>query len=342
VKSPCSLPRPILAALLVAAATALPLAAQGTRAVTSETDLLNGPGGIQLLHLLKGTPLSVRPAKGGGMAATIDGWIPGNTIRDDKRDGFDVSVAPAGGATLRDKPGGAPLASARLGALFDRIEVKNSWVHVKRTGWVANSAFATPVVAKAPAATPPPPASAPKPVAPAPAKIIAPPGANPAETTVAAGSVLATQPGGSGVATLESPVHAEVVEHRAGWAHVKLDAWVRDAALGNAPEPDGITAAAIRAAPDKYVGQTVEWTVQLLGIQKADELRPELPLGQPFLLVRGPLPETGFVYVGITSAQADEFAKLAPLSKIKIRATIKAGKSRFLPTPVLMLVRRLD
>jgi hypothetical protein len=277
------------------------------------------------------------------MEATIEGWIPGNALRDDKRDGFDISVAPASGTTLRDKPGGAALASARLGALFDRLETKNNWVHVKRTGWVANSAFAAPVVAKAP--TPvaaPPPASAPKTAAPAPAKPATPPGATPAATTVAAGSALAAQPGGSGVATLESPLHAEVIEHRGGWAHVKLDAWVRDAAVGNAPEPAGITAADLRAAPDKYVGQTVEWTVQLLGIQKADELRPELPLGQPFLLVRGPLPETGFVYVGVSSAEADEFAKLAPLSKIKIRATIKAGKSRFLPTPVLMLVRRLD
>jgi hypothetical protein len=341
VKTPCRASHRILAALFAVAATALPLAAQGTRAVTSETDLLNEPGGIQLLHLLKGTSLAVRPGKGGGMQATIEGWIPANTIRDDKRDGFDISIAPAGGVTLRDKPGGAPLASARLGALFDRIEAKNNWVHVKRTGWVANAAFAAAAGAKAPAAAPPP-ASAPKTATPAPAKIAAPPGANPAATTVAAGSVLAAQPGGSGLATLESPLHADVVEHRGGWAHVKLDAWVRDAAVGNAPEPDGITAAAIRAAPDKYVGQTVEWTVQLLGIQKADELRPELPLGQPFLLVRGPLPETGFVYVGVSSAEADEFAKLTPLSKIKIRATIKAGKSRFLPTPVLMLVRRLD
>ena len=101
-------------------------------------------------------------------------------------------------------------------------------------------------------------------------------------TTGGAGTALASQSGGSAVATLESPLHATVIEHKDGWAHVQVDAWVKDGALGNAPAPTRITAADIRAAPDKYVGQTVEWTVQVLGIEKADDLRPELPAGQPY------------------------------------------------------------
>ena len=301
----------------LAALCALPAAAQMRRAVTADADLLKEAGGIPLLHIARGTTLAIGAASGDGFLATIEGWIPENALQGDKRDGFDVSVSLAAGTTLRDKPSGGPLATARLGALFDRVEVKNNWVHVKRTGWIAAAAFtATPVLAANPVVTTP--------------------------ATIAAGSALAAQPGGSVVATLESPLPVDVVEHKNGWARVRIDAWVRDAAVGSAPEPTGITAAAIRAAPDKFVGQTVEWTVQLVGIQKADELRPELPAGQPFLLVRGPLPETGFVYVAVTVAEADQFRKLEPLSKIKIRATIKAGKSRFLPTPVLTLVRRLD
>ena len=218
------------------------------------------------------------------------------------------------------KPGGAPLASARFGALFDLVEARNSWVHVKRTGWISAVAFAnTPAPKSAPTA-----------------------GVAAVATTIAAGTGLATQPGGAFAATLESPLHADVIEHKGGWARVRIDAWVKDAAVGSAPEPAGITAAAVRAAPDKFVGQTVEWAVQVLGVQKADELRPEMQLGQPYLLARGPLPETGFVYVVVTAAEAEQFRKLEPLTKIRIRATIKAGKSRFLPTPVVTLVRRLD
>jgi hypothetical protein len=317
-----------LAALLIVRASPAP--AQAARPLAVETDLLKEPGGVQLLHMLKGTPLIATPAKGGGFAATIDGWIPENALHDDKRDGFDISVSLAAGTTLRDKPSGNPLASARLGALFDKVEAKNGWVHVKRTGWVPASAFAAPSAA--------PTASAPATQQPAAATR----GGAPPATTVSAGAALTAQPGGSAVATLESPLHATVIEHKDGWAHVQVDAWVKDAALGNAPAPTGITAADIRAAPDKYVGQTVEWTVQLLGIQKADELRPELPAGQPYLLARGPIPESGFVYIAVTSDEAETFRKLEPLAKIRIRATIRAGKSRFLPTPVLNFVRRLD
>ena len=170
------------------------------------------------------------------------------------------------------------------------------------------------------------------PVAPAPAHV----------TSVAAGSGLFAEPGGSVAATLEAPLRAEVLEHKNGWSHVRVEAWVRDASVGTAQTPGGISGADVRAAPDKYVGQTVEWNIEVIGIQKADELRPELPAGQPYLLARGPLPETGFLYVAITNDEAEILHHLQPLAKIKIRATIRAGRSRFLPTPVLNFVRRLD
>jgi hypothetical protein len=156
-----------------------------------------------------------------------------------------------------------------------------------------------------------------------------------------AGATLSSEPEGAVLTTLESPMRADVLEHRNGWTHVRFDAWVRDASLST-QAPGGITGADVRAAPDKYVGQTVEWTIEVLGIAEADELRPELPAGQPYLLARGPLPETGFLYVAITKEEADTLHRLEPLARIKIRATIRAGRSRFLPTPVLNFVRRLD
>lgn len=314
------------------AASAATASAQARRSAVADEFLLREPGGVQLLQVLKGTPLVVGAASKGGYAATIDGWIPDNALHDDTRDGFDVSVSLAAGTTIRDQPGGKPLAAARLGALFDRIEARGGWVHVRRTGWMPASAFAAPAPATPPARAPAGGAT-PRPV---------PPAVRPATTTVNAGAGLAAAPGGAVAATLESPLHASVVEHRNGWAHVQIDAWVRDGSVGDAPEPGAITAADLRADPDKYVGQTVEWTVQVLGIEKADELRPELPAGQPYLLARGPLPESGFVYIALSNADADAFRKLEPLSTVRIRATIRAGRSRFLPTPVLNFVRRLE
>jgi len=314
------------AALMVLSGHVASAQAPVPRVVGAETDLLKAPGGTQLLHLLKGTSLLAGPANGAWTPATIDGWIIETALRDDKRDGFDVSVSPTAGTTLRARPAGAPLASARLGALFQRVETRGGWTHVRRTGWIAATAIAA---ASAPAAPTSAPVAAPVPAA-------------AAITTVAPGSGLFAELGGSVAATLEAPLRADVLEHKNGWSHVRIDAWVRDAAVGTAQTPGGITGADVRAAPDKYVGQTVEWNIEVLGIQKADELRPELPAGQPYLLARGPLPETGFLYIAITNEEADILHRLQPLAKIKIRATIRAGRSRFLPTPVLNFVRRLD
>jgi hypothetical protein len=312
--------------------TAARLRAQSPRPLAVETDLDKDPSGTVLLHLTRGTPVTTGPARGEWIQATVDGWIAQNALRDDKRDGFDVSVSPTAGTTLRASPAsGGTLATARLGALFDRVETKGGWTHVRRTGWIVSSALVAPktnpVAAKTNSPAAPPPSAATPPHPP---------------TTIAAGAAISASAGNAPVATIEAPLPAEVVEHKNGWAHVKIDAWVHDASLGNAQAPSTITAAEIRAAPDKYVGQTVEWTVQILGIEIADELRPELPAGEPYLLARGPLPESGFLYIGITKDEVPAFRQLEPLAKVKIRATIRAGRSRFLPTPVLNLVRRLD
>jgi len=316
---------PLTLFAICAAAIPASLPAQGGRPLALETDLVKDPGGPVLAHLAAGTPVVIGTANGAWTQATMNGWVAANAVHEDRRDGFDVAIDAGAGTPLRELPGGgAVLGTARAGALFNRIETRNGWVHVRRPGWVAGAAL----IAHAPvAATTSPPAAK------------APP---PAQTTVNAGATISAQSGGAAVATLEAPLSAEVLERRGGWTHVRVDAWVHDAALGNAPAPGGITAAEIRASPDKYVGQTVEWTIQVIGVQKADELRPELPAGQPYLLARGPLPESGFVYVAITTEDADVFRRLEPLAKIRIRATIRAGRSRFLPTPVLNLVRRLD
>jgi hypothetical protein len=161
-------------------------------------------------------------------------------------------------------------------------------------------------------------------------------------TTLAGGSDLSATPDGPPIGRIEATRPVEVLERRDGWTRIQLDGWVRDAAVGDTPPPDRISAAEIRADPERYVGQTVEWSLQVLAVEQADELRPELPLGQPYVLARGPLPETGFVYLVVEGDQVAAFRNLEPLTEVRVRATVRAGRTKFLPTPVLDLVRRLD
>ncbi|HET9275801.1 MAG TPA: hypothetical protein VFN96_07020, partial [Gemmatimonadales bacterium] len=121
---------------------------------------------------------------------------------------------------------------------------------------------------------------------------------------------------------------------------VRFEGWVRASELaGSPPPPPEITAAMIREQPDRYVGRPVEWRLQFLAVRRADELRPEMPLGQTYLLTRGPLPEAGFVYVVVSREQAAALTGLEPLDEILATVTIRAARTRYLATPVVELVR---
>jgi hypothetical protein len=150
---------------------------------------------------------------------------------------------------------------------------------------------------------------------------------------------LAVAPEGGRAGTLEPGTNARVVGRAGDWVRVRFEGWMREADLKPSTEGAlvGVSAAEVRAEPQRFVGQTVEWRVQLIAIQTADELRSELPAGQPFLLTRGPLPEPGFVYVILPREQAAAFQNLPPLQELVLRVTIKAPRTRYLATPVVEL-----
>ena len=155
-----------------------------------------------------------------------------------------------------------------------------------------------------------------------------------------AGTVLRLAPEGAAVATLTAPSEATILQRDRDWIRVNVPAWVRAAEMSSALSPiPAITGAMLRDNPDRYVGQTVDWRLQFLAHQKADELRPEMPLDQPYLLARGPLPESGFVYVLVSKEQVARLQGLKPLEELSVMVTIRAGRTRYLATPVVELMR---
>jgi hypothetical protein len=316
------------------------VSAQGSDRTTADTPFHKEPGGTLLGRLSRGAAVTFGATRNGWREVTLTGWVPATALRNDSRDGFDVAVSLAAGVSLRTTASNdAPVrATAVAGALFDRAEARSGWVLVRRTAWIP---LAGPAQTSAPATPPPPPP--PPSAAPAGTTQAPTPGA-PADTTATAlsgGSEFSADRGGPPIGRLETSRGVEVLERAGGWSRVRLEVWVPDAAVGSAPTA-GISGAELRAAPDRYVGQAVEWRLQVLAVREADDLRSELPKGQPYVLARGPLPETGFVYLAVPAAEAAAFRAMEPLSEVRVRATIRAGRSRFLPTPVLDFVRRLD
>jgi hypothetical protein len=351
------------------------LVAQAPARLARETPFLREPGGLRLATLAPGARIARGRTSGEFAEVTLEAWIFTASTRPDRRDGFDLSVRAAGGENLRAAPDGQLLARATEGALFSRVGARGGWTRVRRTGWIARAALTAmapapepaprrATAAEPPSAPPPLPAeSSSPPAAPvpgtgpfrrdSPAAALRPPArdsaaARPVQESAGAerrgtlrrGAALQAAPDGPAIATLVSPGEVSVVGTDRQWARVRLEGWVplREIAGRVATRP-AITGAMLRDNPERYVGQTVQWRLQFLARQQADELRPEIPLGQPYLLARGPLPESGFVYLMVSKAQDTELRGLKPLDEIAVTATVRAARTRYLATPVVELVR---
>lgn len=330
--------------------------AQSTQRATAASPFHKDPRGIQLGTLVADARYRTGATQGTWIEATVEGWIWTASVTATSRDGFDLVVSSTGGEVVRAAPNGAVVARLVEGTLLTRAGSQRGWTRVRRTGWVSRNALAAAPAGGSPAtpaAAPstPPPAPAPSPAAPAVAGAADSaqsrvPAADPPATARAAlrqGTEVAAGPDGAAIATLDAPAEAEIVERSRDWVKVRLEGWVRAADLaGQAEPPPAITGAMLRQQPDRYVGQPVTWRLHFLAVQEADELRPEMPRGQRYLLTRGPLPESGFVYLMVSREQAARLEGLRPLDEVRIEGVIRAGRTRFLPTPVVELTRVVE
>lgn len=294
-----------------------------------------------------GTPVETGEIKGDWKHATVEGWVFTSSTAPTRREGFDLIVTSARGENLRRSPNGPVVGRLREGTLLERVSVKGKWTRVRREGWVPREAVAMDRKAAGPK-----PAAAqkeqvqgtPAPAAPhqaAQGKAAPPAKAEPSvePMELARETALSAAPDGAPLATVQSGVPARVVARAAGWVKVQVDGWVKEEDIkpSDAGAVEGVTAEEVRTSPDRFVGQTVQWKVQLIAVQAADELRSEMAPGQPYLLTRGPLPEPGFVYVTIPPERLAEFRALPPLRELVLRVTVKAARTRYLTTPVVEL-----
>jgi hypothetical protein len=313
-------------------------AAQQEDALAAPADLHRDPEGTPLVSLPAGAPVETGEARGDWKQATVEGWVYTPSTAPTHRDGFDLIVTPDKGENLRQSPNGPVLGRVREGTLLERVGVKGKWTRVRREGWVPRRAVAaTSPSPKQGTASPAPAAKAPAQAKPPVTPGKGSPDAEPME--LARETSLSAAPDGAPLATVQSGVPARVVARTGGWVKVEVDGWVKEDAIkpSDAGTAQGVTAEEVRASPDRYVGQIVQWRVQLIAVQSADELRPEMAPGQPYLLTRGPLPEAGFVYVTIPAGRVAEFQALPPLRELALRVTIRAARTRYLTTPVVEL-----
>jgi hypothetical protein len=330
--------------------------AQQVPEISVATRLRKEPQGIPLVSLPAGTPVEPKRIRGEWREVVIEGWIFTRSTDPTTRDGFDLIVTTPGGENIREAPNGEVLARVRTGTLLKKEAVRGTWTRVSRAGWVPRETVRSAAARPTPPADTAPPAEPAPPVADEPVETGALPmqGTAPAaldEVAADSGPVRVSRetaifaaPQGGPYGILQPGAPTRVIRRSGEWTRVQVEGWVRDVDLGGGAGTSlgSVTAAEVRADPARYVGRPVDWRLELIAVQTADELRTEIPKGQLYLLTRGPLPEPGFVYVMVTPAQAEEFRALQALQELRLRVTIRAPRTRFLTTPVVELVSRLS
>jgi hypothetical protein len=337
---------------------ASPITAQDDARIVRDVPLARSAGGRVLGTLRSGAEVAAGPTRSGWTEITVEGWIYQTSVGRDVRDGFEIGVSSTKGENLRAEPNGRVVARLRYGALLQRTGGRGNWLRVRRTGWVPRAAVERAVeTAAAPeprrerpaAARARPPAPAPRPrrdtTPPDTTRPIPSPAERPSTSLedsriqVTRTTALHGAPDAAELGTLQPGVTGRTLSRAGDWVRVQLEGWVRAADIG-APSGGalvGVSAAELRAEPTRYIGQTVEWRLQFIAVQEADELRSELPRGLPFLLTRGPLPEPGFVYVTLTRAEAERFQTLPALQELVVHVKVRAPRTRYLTTPVVEL-----
>jgi hypothetical protein len=324
----------------------LPLFAQQHQTpISSDTRLRKEPEGIALVSLPAGTVVEARRARGAWHEVVLDGWIFARSTAPTRRDGFDLVVTPSDGENIRREPNGEVIGRARPGALLKKLETRGKWIHVSRAGWIPREAIAPvesgDISPEVPADTPQVQGAAPQAVTAAQADNAA---VEPDRVEASRETPLFSAPEAAQFATVPAGTPARVLGRSGEWVRVQLEGWMRagDLQPAGGAAISGVTAAEVRSDPTRYVGRTVEWRLQLIAVQIADELRTEMRRGQKYLLTRGPLPEPGFVYVTVSDEQAAQFSAAAALQEMTLRVTIKAARSRFLTTPIVEYVSRVE
>lgn len=295
-----------------------------------------------LARVLQDSELSAVGARGAWLEVTVQGWIWAPSVGRVNREGHNLIVTRAGGENLRSGPGGQVIARVEEGCLLDEVSRNGNWVRVRRAAWMwGGSLERVGQVASV---------SVPNPRAASGARD---PRAETLQDTtmsldtvgldrviVRDGSALRDVPGGEPAATIVRDWAVRVLARSGEWVRVQTEGWVREEELlpAAAGVIVGVSGAEVRSSPEAFEGKLVQWNVQFISIQTADELRPEMQVGERYMLARGPLPEYGFMYLILSEDQVREAGRLPPLADLVVIGRIRVGRSSYLGNPVLELI----
>jgi hypothetical protein len=305
--------------------------AQDVRVAVPEENLRVEPRGTVLATILEGVVVPVTRSEGSWSLVTVEGWVWSSSVTSTSRDGFDLLVTKPGGENLRETASGSGrrIAILKRGMLLENVAREGSWIRVRRTAWMwANSLRQT---------------SGQPAVAPAEPQTVQTQTPRLSDRIVVSDAPieLLASPDGDTVAVASPGADLMVLSRQGNWARVRLDSWVWVPAtlpLDSVAPSAELSASDLQANPAQFTGRTVQWSVQFVSLEQAEEVRTDFYPGEPFILARAPDPDRGFIYVAVPPEFVSEVQLLRPLQRIDIVARVRTGRSALMGRPVLDLV----
>lgn len=297
----------------------------------------------------------------GWSKVTLEGYVHRSVVGG-RRGSSTISVKADGGAYLRSTPSrsGRVVALLEDGSGLTKLASGGEWIHVRRTGWLVASALRAshPTVASRKGAATQTATTRRRPAAQTTVARRAPPAAKPMgdSTAVAEGDVtpdsttqavtalalerrttLYTAPDAGTLGSIDSSARVTAVARDRGWVRVQVEGWVRAQDLGPSDSTvlTTISAADLRAQPDRYRGQVVRWIVQKIAVETADPLRKGMAPDEPYILARGPGQENSLLYLALPPSLVDQARRIDALAAITVTARVRAGRSEPSGVPLL-------
>lgn len=153
----------------------------------------------------------------------------------------------------------------------------------------------------------------------------------------AARTELRTSPNGAVIGTVTGATTVSPLARERGWVRVRMEGWVRERDLlpVDSTLRAGLSAADMRVDPEGVKGKLVRWDVEVLAFQRADALRRDLQLNEPYLLARGPAGENALLYLAIPPGLVAEARSIPALKLMRITARVRTGRSAPTNVPIL-------
>ena len=300
--------------------------------LTKEENFRAQQNGTLLGQLRAGMSLEVLEATDDWLQFDLDGWIWTRSLQAVNRGAFDLVVSVEGGENIRGGPGGEILGHVEQGTLLETVERVAGWARVRRRAWVWRSSVAL-------FGTDPSGDSAGRSGLTTPSSSV---GVGEWAQGFSANAPVLSTPDGDTLATLASSTNLQVLAREGNWTRVRLEGWIwlpegADEGAGVSPRTDA-TLASVVAAPDDYRGEVVQWDLQFISLERAEEIRTDFYETEPFLLTRMGDGYQSFVYVAIPPERLGEAQRLDPLERIRVLGRVRTGSARLTGSPILELL----